>query len=476
MKRGSSFFVVLCVIGSSLSAQALPAAQARVLKEYSDAFAALAAEVKPAVVAIKTETEMAATGHDQYRGTPFEDFFGQHPFFKQQPGKNGPRMGLGSGVIASDKGYILTNNHVIAAGGDDVVDRITVELPDKRSFEAQVVGRDPLTDIAVLKIDATDLTAIPFGDSDALRVGELVVALGSPFGQLHTVTSGWVSALGRASRGTHYEEYIQTDAAINPGNSGGALVNSAGELIGINTAIVSRSGGYDGIGFAIPSNLVRNVMDQLIEHGQVRRGLLGIHIQEVTDDLSKSMGLDRPHGVLVSDVNEDSAADEAGLAVGDVILKVDGQTTDSVAELRNTIAHTAPGTKVKLLVWRDGKERSFTATLTALDDARELARAPSQRHSERLGLRVQELGEEIAQQLGYEDESGILVASVKQGSRAAREGLRRGDLIIEVNRRRIESVADYERALEESDGTVVLLVVDGRQKFTKFVPLKLPRE
>ena len=475
MKRGASLFVVLCVIGSSLSAQALPAAQARVLKEYSDALAALAAEVKPAVVAIKTETEMAATGHDQFRGRPFEDFFGQHPFFKQQPGQNGPRMGLGSGVIASDKGYILTNNHVIAAGGDDVVDLITVELPDKRSFEAKVVGRDPLTDIAVLKIDATDLISIPFGDSDALRVGELVVAVGSPFGQLHTVTSGLVSALGRASGGTHYEEYIQTDAAINPGNSGGALVNSAGELIGINTAIVSRSGGYEGIGFAIPSNLVRNVMGQLIEQGEVRRGFLGIGIQEVTDDLAKIMGLDKPHGVLVNDVNDDSAAKEAGLEVGDIILNVDGQTTDSVAELRNTIAHTAPGTKVKLLVWRDGKERSFISTLTALG-ASELARAPSQRHSERLGLRVQELSEEIAEQLGYEKERGVLVAGVKRGSRAARQGLRSGDLIIEVNRRRIESIADYERELEESDGTVVLLVVDGRQKFTKFVALKLPRE
>lgn len=477
MKRGSSLFVVLCVIGSSLSAQALPAAQARVLQEYSDALAALAAEVKPAVVAIKTETDVAASGQDQLRGSPFEDFFGQHPFLRQQPEHDGTRRGLGSGVIASEKGYILTNNHVISGGGDAVANRITVELLDKRSFEAEVVGRDPRTDLAVLKIDADGLATLPFGDSDGLRVGELVVAVGSPFGQLHTVTSGLVSALGRPPmRRDHYEEYIQTDAAINPGNSGGALVNGRGELVGINTAIVSSSGGYDGIGFSIPANLVRTIMDQLIEQGEVRRGFLGIGIQEVTDDLSKMMGLDTPHGVLINGVNEDSAADAAGLEVGDIILEVDDQGTNSVAELRNTIAHKPPGTKVKLLAWRDGKKRPLTATLTALDDNRELAQTSSQRQSERLGLRVQELSEEIAEQLGYEEERGVLVAGVKRGSSAAREGLRSGDLIIEINRRRIESVADYERALEESDGTVVLLVVDGRQKFTKFVPLKLPRE
>ena len=476
MKRSSPLFVVLCVIGSSLTVQALPAAKARALQEYSEALVALAAEVKPAVVAIKTETEVTTAGRDQFRGTPFEDFFGQHPFFKQQPEQHQMRPGLGSGVIASEKGYIITNNHVITSGRETVVDRITVELLDKRSFEAEIVGRDPLTDLAILKIDADDLTALPIGDSDELRVGELVVAVGSPFGQLHSVSLGVVSALGRASmKLAHYEEYIQTDAAINPGNSGGALVNSRGELVGINAAIVSRSGGYDGIGFAIPANLVRNVMDQLIDEGQVRRGLLGVHIQEVTDDLSKTMGLDKPRGVLVSDVNDDSAADEAGLEVGDIIVEVDGQTTNTVAELRNTIAHTSPGTEVKLLVWRDGKERSFTATLTPLDDS-EIARAPSQRHSERLGMKVRELTDEIAGQIGYEEERGVLVSGVERDSKAARKGLRRGDLIIEVNRQPVESIAEYEKALEESGGTVLMLVVDGRQKFTKFITLKLPRE
>ena len=473
MNRCSPLLVGLCLIGSSLTAPALPASKARVLQEYSDAMAALATEVKPAVVAIKTETEVTAS-RNQFRGTPFEDFFGQHPFFKQQPDQPRIRPGLGSGVIASVEGYILTNNHVVTNGGDQVADLITVELLDKRTFEAEVVGRDPLPDLAVLKIDADDLTAISFGNSDELKVGELVVAIGSPFGQLHTVTSGLVSALDRSSmRLASYEAYIQTDAAINPGNSGGALVNSRGQLVGINTAIVSRSGGYDGIGFAIPVNLVHNVMQQLIDHGQVRRGLLGIRIQEVTDELAKSMGLDRPRGVLISDVNEGSAAEDTGLEVGDVILEVDGQPTNTVAELRNTIAHTPPGTEVKLRVWRDGKERSFTATLMALE-GNELS-SVKPRHSERLGLRVQELTLELAEQLGYENDKGALVSGVERSSRAAREGLRRGDLIVEINRRPVESIDDYEEALEASDGSVLMLVVDGRQKFTKFVSLKMPK-
>ena len=476
MKRSSPLFVVLCVIGSSFTAQALPADKAQALQEYSEALVALAAEVKPAVVAIKTETEVTTAGRDQFRGTPFEDFFGKNPFFGQQPEQHQMRPGLGSGVIASEKGYIITNNHVITSGRETVVDRITVELLDKRSFEAEIVGRDPLTDLAILKIDADDLTALPIGDSDELRVGELVIAVGSPFGQLHSVSSGVVSALGRRSmKLAHYEEYIQTDAAINPGNSGGALVNSRGELVGINTAIVSRSGGDDGIGFAIPANLVRNVMDQLIDEGQVRRGLLGVRIQAVTNDLAKSMGLDKPRGVGVSYVYPESAADEAGLEPYDIVLALDGKGTNTEAELRNTIAHTPPGTKVKLLVWRDGEERMFTATLTALEDS-ELAQAPRQRHSERLGMRVQELTDEIAEQIGYEEERGVLVSGVERDSKAARKGLRRGDLIIEVNRQPVESIAEYERALEESGGTVLMLVVDGRQKFTKFITLKLPRE
>ncbi len=475
MKRVSSPIVAVYLLSSSLGASGIETDKLRPLQEFSDAFAALAAEVKPAVVAIETEREISAR-NNPYVGTPFEDFFGRHPFFRmpREPRK-GIQEGLGSGVIASNEGFILTNNHVITIGANSVADRITVHLVDKRSFEAEVVGRDPLTDLAVLKIDADELTAIPFGDSDQLSVGELVVAVGSPFGQLHTVTTGVVSALGRGHvRLAEYEEYIQTDAAINPGNSGGALIDTRGQLVGINTAIASRSGGYDGIGFAIPINLVSNVMEQLIEHGQVRRGLLGVRIQEVDDALAKTMGLDKPRGVLIGDVSEDSAAEKAGLKVGDIVLDVDGAKTNSTAELRNKIAHSPPGTGVKLRVWRDGKERKVKATLTALDEG-ELAAEEPQRQSEQLGLRVQELTAELADKLGYEDERGVIVAQVESGSRAARAKLHRGDLIIEVNRRQIESVSDYEDALAESEGTVLMLVLDARQKFTRFVTLKLPK-
>ena len=476
MKRVSPI-VVIYLLSSSLGVGAIEADKLRPLQEFSDAFAALAAEVKPAVVAIQTEREITASSNP-YRGTPFEHFFRGNPFPRTPGEPRGTQQGLGSGVIASDEGYILTNNHVVAGGDDSVADRITVQLVDKRSFEAEVVGRDPRTDLAVLKIDADDLRTIPFGDSDELSVGDLVVAVGNPFGQLHTLTTGVVSALGRGSvdvLSTTYEDYIQTDAAINPGNSGGALIDARGHLVGINTAIVSRSGGYDGIGFAIPINLVSNVMEQLIEHGEVRRGLLGVYIQEVDDALAKTMGLDKPRGVLIGDVNEDSAAEAAGLMVGDIVLQVDGEPTNTRAELRNKIAHTSPGTTVKLRVWRNEKERTIKATLSALDES-QLVAEDTERHSEQLGFRVQELTAELADKLGYQDEQGVVVTDVQRGTRAARSGLRRGDLIVEVNRRQVESVAEYEDALADSEGTVLMLVVDARQKFTKFVTLKLPKK
>ena len=420
------------------------------LQQFSDAFAQLAASVKPAVVAIKTEKTVR--------------YGRRNPFFRSPERDGGVREGLGSGVIVSKDGYILTNNHVITNGsrGDDAVaDRIVVEMADLRSFVAEVVGRDPNTDLAVLKIDAgEDLPFLPFGDADEIDVGEWVIAIGNPFGQLHTVTTGIVSALGRGAGLSDYEDYIQTDAAINPGNSGGALVNTAGELIGINT----------------PIDLADKIMGQLIAHGEVRRGLLGIGIDEVSAELADALGLDSRQGVLVTSVLEDLPAAAAGLQTYDVIREVDGESTDTPAALRNQIAHTSPGTKVHLKVLRDGRERSFTVELASLEEENVPTAPREPREAEKLGMAVQELTDEVAQRLGLDGENGVLVAQVQRRSAAARAGVRPRDLIVEIDRKPVGSLDEYEEALDAAEGTALLMVhrlTRGGMR-THIVALRLP--
>jgi serine protease Do len=457
---------------------ALPAAAAGLqdLQQFSDAFAQLAAQVKPAVVAIKTEKEVGQ--HGQQGDVP--EFFREHPFFRMPEGQDGGvQEGLGSGVIVSKDGYILTNNHVITNGrrGDDgVADRIFVEMADLRSFPATVIGRDPNTDLAVLKIDEDDLPFLRFGNTDELDVGEWVMAIGNPFGQLHTVTTGIVSALGRGAGLTDYEDYIQTDAAINPGNSGGALANTAGELIGINTAIVSRSGGYQGIGFAIPIDLAAKIMQQLVAHGEVRRGFLGIGIEDVSAEMVEALGLDSRKGVLVTSVMEDLPAAAAGLETYDVIREVDGEPTDNRAALRNQIAHTPPGTEVQLKVLRDGKQRNFTVELASLDEV-DLSTAPEEpKEAEKLGMSVQDFSAEMAERFGLDGESGVLVSRVQRGSVAARAGLRSRDLIVEINREPVQTVGDYEEAMEQAEGTALLMIrrVTRQGIRTDIIALRLP--
>jgi len=446
------------------------------LQQFSDAFAELAAGVKPAVVAIKTEKQISGR-----RGVPLDEFFRGHPFLRSPEGEGGIREGLGSGVIVSKDGYILTNNHVITngrRGDDEVADRIIVEMADLRSFEAEVVGRDPNTDLAVLKIqDGDDLPFLELGEADEIDVGEWVVAIGNPFGQLHTVTTGIISALGRGGSGlSDYEDYIQTDAAINPGNSGGALVNTSGELIGINTAIVSQSGGYQGIGFAIPIDLADKIMGQLIAHGEVRRGFLGIEIGDVSAEMADALGLDSRKGVLVTSVIVDLPAAEAGLQAYDVIREVDGEPTDTRAALRNQIAHTSPGTKVRLKVLREGEERSFSVELASLDEAKTTAARDEPREAEQLGMTVRELTDDVAQRLGLEDEEGVIVAQVGRGSPAARAGIRSRDLIVEIDREPVASVADYTEALEAAKGSALLMIrrVTRQGVRTDIVTLRLP--
>ncbi|MDZ3836768.1 MAG: DegQ family serine endoprotease [Rhodospirillales bacterium] len=361
-----------------------------------------------------------------------------------------PRMSAGSGVIIdARRGYVLTNNHVIENATD-----IAVTLKDRRQFKAKLIGRDPETDIALLQIDGRDLTALVVGNSDKLRVGDYVLAIGNPFGLGQTVTSGIVSALGRSGLNIEgYEDFIQTDASINPGNSGGALVNLRGELVGINTAIVAPAGGNVGIGFAVPTNMAKAVMDQLVSFGEIRRGRLGIAIQDVTPDLAEALRLDRPTGAVVTNVERGSSAERSGLAAGDVIVAVNGEPIDGASDLRNQIGLAPVGEKVGLEVIRDGKRRSLTAEVAKIRIASAAAgeAAPQLR-----GAVLRDLEPGSGRQGG-----GVLVASVERGSPAWRVGLRDGDVIVAVNRGEVGSVAEASRALSRAGGAVALNVRRG---------------
>ncbi|MCL6507675.1 MAG: Do family serine endopeptidase [Bryobacteraceae bacterium] len=366
---------------------------------------------------------------------------------------------LGSGVIVSADGYILTANHVIHGATD-----VKVALADKREMEAKIVGTDPRTDLALLKVDASGLPFLPLGDSSKLEVGDIVLAIGNPFGIGQTVTMGIVSAKGRSGitpEPSVLEDFIQTDAAINKGNSGGALVNTRGELVGINDAIVSPSGGNVGIGFAIPSNMARPVMEQLVKSGRVVRGYLGVIIQPVDPKVAKAFGLKEARGALVGDVTSDGPAAKAGIQKGDVIVGVNDQRVEDNRDLQLKIASTPPGTRVNLRVIRDGKEITIPVTLGEAPGERESTRAASRRGSALEGVDVDDLTPAIARQLGLpRDTFGVVVTNVRPDSPAAEAGLRRGDVIQEVNRRPVTNVASFERAVRQAGSDPVLLLIN----------------
>jgi len=398
----------------------------------------------------------------------FRDFFGQ-PF--QGIPKERRERSLGSGVIVSKDGTILTNYHVVADA-----EEIVVTLTDDREFDAEVVGSDPQSDVAVIRLKESpaDLEPLPFGDSSQLRMGDVVLAIGNPFGLAHTVTMGIVSATGRANVGiADYEDFIQTDAAINPGNSGGALVSLKGEFIGINTAIVSRTGGYQGIGFAIPSNMAQSVMESLIEHGKVVRGWLGVVIQDMNRDLAHAMDLDTTQGVLVSDVMADSPAQKAGVQREDLILQVNDTQVDNTGQLRNTIATLGAGTEVTLTILRDGEEKEIRLTLGERSDKEQLQAGKTETEEGLLqGLSVGPLTPLTRQQFNIPDTvtEGVVVTGVERGSAAQRYGLRPGDVILEVNRRSVGSVEAFQDAYSQSDERMLLLIQ--RQGATLFLTLK----
>lgn len=440
------------------------------LKQTGLAFRAVAKKVSPAVVFIKVEKEAEASTQDFPLGDEFfRRFFGAppSPHERKQAPKKRRSMGQGSGFIISPDGLIMTNNHVV---GD--ADKVTVRLLDGREFTADTIGTDPATDVAIIKIDASDLPFVDLGDSDQLEVGDWVLAVGNPFGLSHTLTAGIVSAKGRSGMGINdYENFIQTDAAINPGNSGGPLVNLDGDVVGMNTAIFSRSGGYMGIGFAIPINMARQIRNQLVKHGKVTRGRLGVYIQDLTSELAESFELKEKKGILVAQVIEDSPAEKAGLERGDVITRLEGEPVGKVAEFRNRIALTSPGTELKLTVLRDGEKKQITVTVGALDtDAKGRPEATSS--ISRFGLQLQPLTEELAEQLGYQGEQGVLVAGVDPGSAAEDAGIEQGDLIQEVNRTPVTSASAVREALKKTrkNGAALLLIRHGEA--TRYLALK----
>jgi serine protease Do len=400
-------------------------------------------ELKPAVVNVsakRSETAMTEMQGPSGEETPFDRYF--KDFFGSRPKRNARSMG--SGFIINPNGYIVTNNHVVEGAT-----QVQVKLSDGRELPAKVVGRDSKTDIALLKVEANGLTVIPLGDSSASQVGEPVMAIGNPFGLDQTVTTGIVSATGRAIGSGPYDDFIQTDASINPGNSGGPLINARGQAIGINTAIFSQSGGSVGIGFAIPMTLAKNVVTQLADSGKVTRGWLGVGIQPVTPDIAKSLGRAETTGVLVASVSEGSPAEKAGLKAGDIITEYDGRKVERASDLPRAVAGTPVGRDVRLGVVRDGTPMTLTAKVAALDAKEPREAERGERAKPTLGLAVQPLTPALAQQLGVKATQGLVVQNVQDGSPAADAGFERGDVIVEVNKKPVKSVAELKESVDK---------------------------
>ena len=435
------------------------------LRETSKAFSGVAKKAMPAVVSVKVEKTVSSQVNPHGNAYPFNDdmlerFFG--PQFRQRAPQQMPKqVGQGSGFIISEDGYILSNNHVVGEA-----DKITVALNDGREFKAELIGADPPSDVAVIKIDAKGLPVVKLGDSDALEVGDWAIAVGNPFGLNASLTVGVVSAKGRtnlgmAQDGILFQDFIQTDAAINPGNSGGPLLNIEGEAIGLNTAIFSLSGGYQGVGFAIPINMAKSIKNQLIETGKVVRGFVGIMGSEVDPKVAKAMELDNINAIQILQVVEDTPAAKAELKAGDIILKLDGKDIKGWDIFRNTIAMTAPGTKIELMILRDSKKKKINVTIGSLDEGMKLAEAGQ--GVKKLGLQVQELTPELSSKFGYEGLNGVIVSSVEPGSEAEKAGVEEGMLILRVDRRRVSSVKEFNDAYDKSigDGDILLQVTDG---------------
>lgn len=477
----TTLFFAGCKTGLLGEVETAPAAQPQappaplVVDGVRTSYADVVERTSPAVVRIEAENKQS--GSTTQRG-PADDFFRQFQA-PQQNRRPQIERGVGSGVLVSADGSILTNHHVV-----DGAQKITVLMSDNKSYEAKIVGSDQPSDLAVLKIEGQNFHSLTLGNSDSVRIGDIVLAIGNPLGIGQTVTAGIISAKGRRtglSDGS-FEDFLQTDAPINRGNSGGALVNLNGELIGINSQILSggAGGGNIGIAFSIPSNMAKSVMEQLIKDGKVRRGMLGIGIQNVTDDLAKAMDLEQRSGVIVSSVTTGSAADKAGMKRNDLIVAINGEKIEDSNVLRNKVASSQPGSEIKITVMRDGKSIDLTATLDEFKLGSDTDPASPgddkspgpQREGGKLGLTLEPVTPEIAKQLGLETGSeGVMVTEADDNGAAANAGITRGDVLIEINRKPVNSLADVRSALEGTSDKPILLLVSRRGR-TSYVTVR----
>jgi serine protease Do len=458
------------------------------LRQLGRAFSQIAEKASPAVVAIKVEKKITITypqspfGNqpmDPFSQDFFERFF-QRQFPQQQqrqrrfPRRESLEVGQGSGFIVSEDGYILTNNHVLEG-----VDEVKVTLTDGRNYSAKIVGTDPESDVAVIKIDANNLPYLEMADSDKIEVGQWVLAIGNPFGLSHTVTAGIISAKGRSGFGiAAFEDFIQTDAAINMGNSGGPLVNLDGQVIGINTALISPSAINVGIGLAIPINIAKPVYKQIVAKGSVTRGWLGVAISDLTPEKVKQLDINDSKGVFVPEVMVDSPAAKAGVKAGDVIVEMDGNPVGQAGELQRKIALKEPGKSVELVIIRNGSRKTITAMLEKRPPKEQLEAGRSGASSvvEQLGITVQNLTEESAKQYGYEDLKGVLVTNVEEGSPAAEAGIEPGCLVQEVNRRQVLDVRQFDEEIQRSAKTGRVMMLMRYENRSIFIVLNIPQD
>jgi serine protease Do len=477
--------VVACSLTLGPTLWASPGGGAAQAAVVPDTFADLAQKVSSAVVNISTEKTVKTPG----QGARMKEFFGPQPgpggpggpfgqedpfrdffdkFFGEMP-KSFKHRSLGSGFIIDPTGLVITNNHVVEGA-----DKIKVKLVGGKEYQATIKGRDSKTDLALIQITnpPADLPSLKLGDSEAIRVGDWVLAVGNPFGLSHTVTQGIISAKGRVIGAGPYDNFLQTDASINPGNSGGPLVNLNGEVVGINTAILASG---QGIGFATPSNLAKTVIQQLKDKGKVTRGMLGVQVQNVTPELAKSFGLAEPKGALVAEVNPGTPAEKAGLQRGDIITEFNGHPINEMNELPRQVAETPPGSAATVKVLREGKEKTFKVNVTELTEEKQAQAAPEESEESPLGLVVRELDANLAKRFRLKETQGVLVLQVEQGSAAADAGLRPGDLILEINGLSVQSLKDYQKIIKEvKKGTFARFLVK-RQGRTIYSTVEIPQ-